>query len=255
MIPLQVVARALRRSRDLAVMFRDDDVDEWNGNLGRLLDLFARYGVPLNLAVIPAALRPACAERLIAAQDRVGPEQLELAQHGYTHTNHGAPYTYAEFGAMRSRDEQRSDMERGRAVLSDLLDGRVSRVFVPPFNHYDATTLLCLGELGYQVLSKGADHPYRRNEYPFAEVSTNLDLVARYLPQPPYVQLKSRQDVFYECSHLADTVRYVGVLVHHGMLTLDAFEVLEDLLVVVTGEGTPCATLTALARRARRHWP
>jgi hypothetical protein len=132
------------------VFFRDDDAGWGTDRLLPLLDVFARLDLPLDLAVIPAALDEGLAAELLR---RATNERLHLHQHGYTHDNHEPDGRKHEFGAHRSRAEQHRDIAAGAARLRDLL-GDTEPVFTPPWNRCTADTGHALVELGFEVLSR-----------------------------------------------------------------------------------------------------
>jgi peptidoglycan/xylan/chitin deacetylase (PgdA/CDA1 family) len=132
------------------VFFRDDDAGWSDDRLRVLLDRFAAHGLPLDLAVIPKALRGSLARELRA---RAG-DRLALHQHGLAHANHEPEGRKYEFGPSRSRDEQRADIEAGRELLLERLGELVQPIFTPPWNRCTAVTGECLAELGFTVLSR-----------------------------------------------------------------------------------------------------
>ena len=141
---------ALDRARaPVTLCFRDDDAGWDDAGLVRLLDLVAEHAVTLDLAVIPAALRPALAAEL---RRRAG-HRLRLHQHGFAHADHEPAGRKCEFGPARARAAQRADIAAGRARLAALL-GDVDPVFTPPWNRCTADTGRCLAELGFRVLSR-----------------------------------------------------------------------------------------------------
>ena len=132
------------------VFFRDDDAGWRDDRLLALLDLFDEHALPLDLAVIPAALSSALAAELRA---RAGP-LLGLHQHGFAHRNHEANGRKHEFGPSRSPADQRRDIENGAARLRVLFGDAVDPIFTPPWNRCTDVTGRCLAELGFQVLSR-----------------------------------------------------------------------------------------------------
>jgi hypothetical protein len=130
------------------MFFRDDDGGWGSDRLLTLLDLFEDNALPLDLAVIPAALDRRLAEELSA---RAWPG---LHQHGFAHRNHEPDGRKHEFGPSRTRVEQRRDIERGAARLGELLGDRLQPIFTPPWNRCTADTGRCLVELGFRVLSR-----------------------------------------------------------------------------------------------------
>jgi peptidoglycan/xylan/chitin deacetylase (PgdA/CDA1 family) len=147
---LDPVAAALDAApAPVEVFFRDDDAGWRDDRLHLLLDVFARLGLPLDLAVIPCELHPRLARELRAR----AADGIRLHQHGYAHRNHEREGRKHEFGPSRSRAEQRRDIEAGRALLAEL---DVEPIFTPPWNRCTVETGECLVELGFAVLSREA---------------------------------------------------------------------------------------------------
>src|SRR5262249_57517048 len=79
---------------------RDDDIgwgDDW---LFGLLDLFATYAVPIDLAVIPRALTPGLARQLCTRVE-VASGRIALHQHGFAHVNNEPAGRKCEFCPAR----------------------------------------------------------------------------------------------------------------------------------------------------------
>jgi hypothetical protein len=142
-------------SAPVDVFFRDDDAGWGDRRLIELLDLFSGRGMPLDVAVIPAALSPGLAGELrgrVAASGRM----LRVHQHGFAHVNHETVGRKCEFGPSRTGEEQRRDVVAGRERLAELLGGEVDPIFTPPWNRCTVDTGRCLAELGYVALSREA---------------------------------------------------------------------------------------------------
>lgn len=152
---------AERHSYRAVAVFRVDDLGldadlETVRAVGRV---FAGEGVPVTLAVVPAAggdpLDPdgrLCAHLAGLADGPAG--QFEVAQHGYSH---GGTRTIAgettEFGGL-AVEHQRRRIAAGRRVLADCV-GRPPRTFVPPYDTYDEATTRALAAEGFTVVSGG----------------------------------------------------------------------------------------------------
>jgi peptidoglycan/xylan/chitin deacetylase (PgdA/CDA1 family) len=132
------------------VFFRDDDAGRRDDRLLELLDLFDEHALPLDVAVIPAALGRSPA---LFLRDRAG-ARLGLHQHGFAHRNHEPDGRRYEFGPSRPRAAQRRDIEAGAKLLEALLGDAVEPIFTPPWNRCTTVTGQCLLELGFQVLSR-----------------------------------------------------------------------------------------------------
>jgi peptidoglycan/xylan/chitin deacetylase (PgdA/CDA1 family) len=145
---LEPVRDALEaRDSPVTLFFRDDDAGWRTDRLRALLDLFAEFALPVDLAVIPAATDATLAEEL--ADRPVG-----LHQHGFAHLNHEPNGRTFEFGPSRDAEAQREDIEAGARRLEKLLGDRVDPIFTPPWNRCTADTGRCLLALGFQALSR-----------------------------------------------------------------------------------------------------
>jgi hypothetical protein len=133
----------------IEVFFRDDDAGWRSDRLGALLDVFGEHDLPVDLAVIPAALDRTLADRLRRLPARVG-----LHQHGFAHRNHEPNGRKFEFGPNRPTAAQREDIATGADRLQQLLGDRLDPIFTPPWNRCAPETGRCLVELGFEVLSR-----------------------------------------------------------------------------------------------------
>jgi hypothetical protein len=191
------------------VFFRDDDAGWEDARLLELIGRFAEHGLPLDLAVIPAALTEPLAAAL--AQRHAG-----LHQHGYAHTNHQVEGRKCEFGPARDRAAQHADIEAGRARLKSLLGDRLDPFFTPPWNRCTHDTGNVLVELGFTLLSR--EHKAEPLG-PLPELPVHLD-VARLTPQ----ELDKR---------FAARVKEggpIGVMFHHGVMEPEAMARASELL-------------------------
>jgi hypothetical protein len=111
-----------------------------------LLDVTEALELPLDVAVIPRALRRALARELLR-------RPVALHQHGYEHVSHETEGRTCEFGVSRSAAAVRVDLVHGRALLEDLLGDAVQPIFTPPWNRCSADTGCELARLGW-VLSR-----------------------------------------------------------------------------------------------------
>jgi peptidoglycan/xylan/chitin deacetylase (PgdA/CDA1 family) len=132
------------------VFFRDDDAGWRDDRLLELLRLFELHALPLDVAVIPAALDRGVAREL---RSRAG-ARLGLHQHGFAHRNHEPDGRRFEFGPSRAYADQRRDIDAGAGRLAALLGDVVQPIFTPPWNRCTSVTGRCLRELGFRVLSR-----------------------------------------------------------------------------------------------------
>ncbi len=109
--------------------WRDDDAEDASPALARLLLLRAKFGLPLAVAVIPAAATLALAGQL------AGEVETVVLQHGWDHHNHASPgQPKAELAPLRDKAEVERQLGEGQAHLKYLFGDVALPVLVPPFN-------------------------------------------------------------------------------------------------------------------------
>ena len=210
--------------RTFHLFLRDDDVDEDDDSLKHLLDVALARGVPMNLEIIPGRLTPACTATLKNAL-RADHALLSLDQHGWMHSNHEYEGRKCEFGHSRSFTQQLNDIAQGKAILESTFTDLFYPAFTPPWNRCTHDTYRALDELGFQVFSK--DHGKDRlTEYRFTEISTTLDLYT----WKTGARMKPEHEIVHELMKQWDTLPFVGLLLHHKVMTADAFAFLDQLL-------------------------
>lgn len=223
-----------RCERPARVFFRDDDAGPDDERLYRLLDLFALYRVPLDLAVIPAALEPRVAA-MLAGHRAAEPALLGLHQHGYRHVNHETAGRKSEFGPSRGAAEQRADLVSGRERLREALGPLCDPFFTPPWNRCTQATASGLAAIGCTVLSRSRGAPAIGGGT-LATLDVDVD----------WVKLTASADhgavaAAAIAATLAATGR-CGIMLHHAVMTEDQFALLERLLELL-GRGARVRTL------------
>ena len=210
--------------KDVHIFFRDDDIDEDEETLIRLLDLFLAHGAPLNLAVIPDLLTDATVKRLHRRELWI-PESLGLIQHGWRHVNHEQEGRKCEFGISRSLADKFNDIARGKSRLEEAFGPRFYPAFTPPWNRCTQDTFGVLDQLGFAVFSKDrGKEPVQ--DHRFQEFSTTLDLYrwkGGATLEPPDVIVKTLISQLWEL----DTI---GILLHHKVMDVTALTFLDQLL-------------------------
>jgi hypothetical protein len=227
---------AMRRALDAApapctFSFRDDDAGWATGRLFALLDLFARYAVPIDVAVIPAAL-----DRDLAIRLRRRPEEanglLSLHQHGYAHTNHEPSGRPCEFGPSRPLDDQRRDIAAGARRLRRLL-GETAPIFTPPWNRCTETTGRCLIDLGFRMLARDSTARPLALEG-LQEVRVDVD----------WARPLAAESLAARCGQ-----EPTGIMLHHALLDADERRGLERLVGLLASHDN--ARCVSVARRYR----
>jgi O6-methylguanine-DNA--protein-cysteine methyltransferase len=213
-----------RQAAPLRLFFRNDDVDEDEAPLRRLLELFLERETPINLGVIPGRLTAACAE-LLAQSASAAPALLELNQHGWLHLNYEREGRKCEFGPSRTYAEQLADIARGRARMTEAFGPNWFPVFIPPWNRCTEETHRAIDQLGFRALSAK-----RRDSvvtgYSFEEISITLD---------PYrweggARLKSPEEIIDDLIAQLLRRQTVGVMLHHKVMDEQAFSFLGSML-------------------------
>ena len=150
---LEPLSKALDHSPSpVTFFFRDDDAGWGDAQLFELLDCFEAYALPIDLAVIPEAVRGRAEplyDRVVGAEGLIG-----IHQHGLSHTNHQPEGRKCEFGDARSPNRQMADIRKGRALLEEHFGEQVDSIFTPPWNRCTQETIGVLTELGFAALSR-----------------------------------------------------------------------------------------------------
>jgi hypothetical protein len=216
--------RLRSEGREIDLFFRDDDVDEDENSLRRLLGVFLEEEAPVNLQIIPGRLTPAAAS-LLLRHHSLRPDLFEFNQHGWRHINHEREGRKCEFGPSRNFDEQLADIASGRKVLEEALGSAFSLIFTPPWNRCAAETLKALDRLGFQGYSG-----FRSGEpisgYGFRDVSVTLDL-HRWKNG---IAMKRVDEIANELISQLRELDTIGIMLHHKVMDEDGFDFLSRLL-------------------------
>lgn len=208
----------------LHIFFRDDDVDEDEPSLERLLNLFLSRDVPINLGVIPGRLTDK-AVRTLSRQRSSFPNVIALNQHGWKHINHERNGKKCEFGASRTFSEQLEDIASGQARMSEAFGDDFYPAFIPPWNRCTKETYRVLDHLGFLVLSKNlSDTP--SSGYKFRECSITLDLY-RWRGG---ASLRPPKEIVRDLVLQIGQMNTIGIMLHHKIMNDEAFLFL-DLLI------------------------
>lgn len=128
--------------------WRDDDAVEATPALDRLIELQARSGIPLALAIIPARAQDSLGRRLS------GQSGIAALQHGLAHQNHAtAAEKKSEFPAARPLSERLADLRRGQALMRAQFSDRLLPLFVPPWNRLGVDLLPEMTSAGLAAIS------------------------------------------------------------------------------------------------------
>jgi hypothetical protein len=218
------LARRQQQEAPINIFFRDDDVDEDETTLRRLLRLFLRRKIPVHLGVIPGLLTEAGGELLAQTVDD-SPELIELNQHGWRHINHEPEGRKCEFGPSRTYDEQLADIARGQERMTAAFGSRGFPVFIPPWNRCGESVYRALDHLGFRALSAKQGNSLVTG-YRFQEISITLDLYR----WKGAASLKPPEEIVHELIEQSQRQHTIGVMSHHKVMDERAFSFLDSLL-------------------------
>ena len=213
--PLETeLARWSAQGRTLPLWWRDDDAVAETPALRKLTELSERLGLPVHLAVIPAAAEESLAEAVSRT-----PTLVPLV-HGWSHRNH-APEgeKKAEFGAHRPLEARVQDAARGLARLRALFGARLRPVFVPPWNRIAPDMAAALPALGYIALSGFTPRRAPLAAPGLAQVNCHLDPIdwrgSRSLRDPDLLISGMATQLADRREGRADAAEPFGMLTHH----------------------------------------
>lgn len=247
---LDPLRRTLDRSpQAVDFFFRDDDVGWSDERLFALLDPFAIHDLPIDLAVIPAALTPHLAARLGRwAEARSG--RIGFHQHGLAHVNHEATGRKCEFGQSRSARQVATDLVEGQRLLQAALGDLLDPIFTPPWNRCSATTATVLVDLQYPVLSRDS------SATPFdLPALTELPIQVDWLAHRHGVRL-TLNDLGERLAARAVGPAAVGVMFHHAVMDNSELERIGELLALARShDRAHCHRMIDLIGPKRQVWP
>ena len=213
--------------KPIQVFFRDDDVDEEEESLRRLLGIFFTRMIPVSLAVIPGRLTDR-AIKLLDGYRGDRPDLIELNQHGWRHINHETSGRKSEFGASRDFQAQLDDIMQGKSKMIEAFGSDWFPAFIPPWNRCTEVTYRALDQSALLVLSKGKGGPTFEG-YRMREIPITLDMY-RWQNGPA---MKPQYEIVSDLKAQVKRGERVGILLHHRVMTDEAFSFLESLLLML----------------------
>ena len=236
----------LARRGPISVFVRDDDVDQDEESLHRLIDLCMELQVPLSLAVVPGLLTDAAADYLMSVA-RQAPGLLELHQHGWLHRNHEAPgEPPAEFGSKRSFDDQLAALKSGRRRMDEAFGEAWYPGFTPPWHASNRDTIDALVACGFEAYSGSAESVRAFDDFDaLCKVPVTLD-VDYIVESQGKIRSQSAIHLFEQMMEY----HFAGLLLHHKKMTPEGFAFLRSWLTPLRKHsGAQFETLRSLARR------
>lgn len=164
-----LLQRIAEEGRNVAFWLRDDDAIEPTPALDRLLELTARFAVPLGLAVIPALTGRPLVDRL---RDE---SHTSLLVHGWSHENHAAGRgKKCELGGERPQDVVLGELRDGLDKLKMLYPAQLEPMLVPPWNRVAKALLPQLPASGFKAISVYGE---AERQSPIKLVNTHVDIM------------------------------------------------------------------------------
>ena len=208
---------------------RDDDASRDSPALRRLLEIARAAGVPVALAVIPAALE----RDLVETVARSG--IATVVQHGYAHRNHAPPQSRKwELGSHRPVGTTLAELAQGLGALRLNFAERFAPVLVPPWNRIDASVVARLAEVGFHGLSCLGARSAARPVPGIAQCNVHVDLIA-WRRERAFVGVEAAAERLAE--HLrarrdgsVDASEPSGILTHHLDMSAAGWQFLADLM-------------------------
>ncbi len=228
------------------IFFRDDDAGWGNQALARLLGCFACANVPLDVAVIPAALDLETSRTLEPHLTGAG-GHARMHQHGFAHRNHEVTGRKCEYGPSREPSQVLDEVLRGCEKLRAFGDTSFDLAFTPPWNRCDRLAAAAIRMGGVRVLSRDATAP--AFDIPgLAEFPVHVDWFRR--------RKGRRMEPAEIAAWIAQEIAAggpVGVMLHHEPMDEDDFRRLEELLAHLTSAlGVECVHMRDLLKERER---
>ena len=248
----------------MKLFIRNDDVGaDWNPdndqrkcnyipqNLEKIVDICLENNIPITLSIIPNRLNAITANWL-KNLIRKYPKFIEVAQHGYSHKDHGC----YEFGSCRSYEEQYNDIFNGLNIMKKF--GLNTNIFVPPHNRYDRNTLIALEKNIFKIISAkykrdlirgsinilgkllkqntlfGFPISYHGQKRNLLEVSVSVDFVKSYNP----MKIKSEKDILNEVAYYSKYNKTIGLMTHHWAFNRQDLKTFQNIILKLKSKGT-----------------
>ena len=203
--------------RRAGLWWRDDDAAKDSPALRQLLDLAGGDAPPVVIAVVPATLSDAAAERISAG---AGQSHYWVAQHGYAHANHARDNEKKiELGGMQPAALCESQLSTGLALLSSRFSSQFLPMLVPPWNRIAADLIPRLQTLGYTAISTYGARDAAQTGTSLNQINCHVDILNW---RQGAVFIGEAEALRLACEHLsarrhgtADADEPTGLLSHH----------------------------------------
>ena len=222
---LELLDAARDRSVELPFWWRDDDAQAVTPQLARLLGLATGLGLPLGLAVVPAGVAPALADRVARVAD------LHVLQHGWSHRNHSPPgEKKTELGDHRPKEAIERELRLGFERLRRLFPEKFLPVLVPPWNRIGAAAKAAMPSVGLRGLSAfGPADPGA-----FHQANVHVDLFAWRPARRPLPLSEIYAGLCREVlRRLEGAAEPIGIMTHHLVHGEESWSLLEEVFALL----------------------
>jgi len=215
------LARRRDAGRPAEFWWRDDDAAAVSSNIRKLVRLSKTYGIPLSLAVIPAAAEP---ELFRSLHDGV-----TILQHGTDHRNRAAAgEKKTEYPALEPIGTALARIAAGRARLQELAGEKFLPILAPPWNRIREDLLKRLPAIGIRGVSAYGARASAEPAPGLRQVNTHVDIVAWRQGKRFVGREEALSSAF---PHLSGD-EPVGWLTHHAVHDAAAWDFLERLFTI-----------------------
>jgi len=205
------------------IFIRNDDVDKLNKNLEKFLGICLKYEIPIVFGVIPKKVRKETI-KLLNRMKKNYPDLITIAQHGWSHKNYSPkPENKYEFGPLRSYEQQKKDILKGKKVMEKNFKKGFSPIFIPPYHGYDENTLKIINEEGFKIFSSGEKTDYKQAK--FIDLPVKISLNKYNHKTSKTITLKEMLKKIVKI--LNSRQKFWGILIHHS--DIDDFTKIDKL--------------------------
>jgi peptidoglycan/xylan/chitin deacetylase (PgdA/CDA1 family) len=218
---------AAGRASPIRFWWRDDDVGIDHPDFARLLELAARWSLPVALSVVPLRLAEAT-----QAQIR-GSAEATVLQHGLCHRNYAPPGEQQSELGWRDPDRIVQELIWGRMILENAFGTAFLAVLAPPWNRLDPCLLDRLPDCGFIGLSTSGR---RRAAVPgLVQVNVHVDVVDWPHSRPGDRRFVGEGSALAQLGALMSADEPIGILTHHRHSDEAVWQFLARLLALLAG--------------------
>ena len=129
--------------------WRDDDAEDADAPVSRMLELSAETGAPVFIAVVPARAKDSISAPMLDC-----PTAIPI-QHGWAHEDHSPADVKGkwELGLHRPKDTVLRELRDGWTRMAELFGDRFEPMLGPPWNRIDRGLFNDLPGIGFEILS------------------------------------------------------------------------------------------------------